>query len=72
MLAAAVTDPEKLFWTPGEKLISIPNPEVVAPQAFVYVGCAETIAAQLELVRPKLGLLFAKQDSAFTKYFDYV
>ena len=30
LLAAAVVDPERLLWRPGERLISIPAPRVVS------------------------------------------
>jgi len=48
--AALVLDPERALWVPGRKLISIPEtPKVVLS--------SETIAAQVEAIRPELETL---------------
>jgi hypothetical protein len=36
--ATAVCDPERLLWTPGRKLISIPAPRVATPADWVCQG----------------------------------
>jgi hypothetical protein len=47
--ATAAIDPERLIWTPGRKLISIPAPRVI-----VRVNITDVLAAQIERVRPKI------------------
>ena len=50
-LAAAIADPERLLWTPGRKLISIPKPRVLEP------GDRITMASTLSINSAGIGML---------------
>jgi hypothetical protein len=56
LLGTAVLDPKRLLWIPGKKLISIPRPRV---RVYSNAAC---IAAQIELIRPKLAGLFVMSE----------
>ena len=53
LVAGLTLDPERLLWVPGRKLISVPAPEVV-----IEPSVAEIVAAQLDVIRPKLMEMF--------------
>ena len=55
LAAAFVTDPEKLLWVPGQKLISIPAPHP-------YVSAAGSIAWKMDALRDCLEDLVLLQD----------